>query len=731
MKLVIAEKNEVARDIARALIGQAPGGLPAEGGGWAICGASGHLLALREPGDVDERYRRTEPDDLPIEIYPWPNEAPGEYQEKKLAEIGRLLKQSPEKIYHAGDADDEGQLIVDEILEWFGVDPSAERVWRVYINDNTDANIRRAFEKAIPNSKCVKDGLAAKARSLGDFCFGVNESRLASAKLKTRVSVGRVQTPTLGLVVQRDLAREGHVKQEYYELSAETLSDRGSIACSWRFKPTAEHLEDGRHCLDKGFLQEVADKVDGAKFEADIRVSHRKQESPLPYNFTDLTADMSKRYKMTANDVMEATQTLREKYKAITYNRAESRHLPEELYGEAPRTSRIVAGNIGWDGGIDTTRKHPAFNDGKVGAHHGIVPQATKVDTGSMPERERRVYEAVATRYLCMFAADVEYDSAEGTWSPDGCDGAFSYKACKVTSPGWSAFAPKAWTNIANQAEDICGAGMQGFKVETCGTTAKETTPPPAFTDGTLMVAMSNIAKYVKDPETKRLLIEKDERSTTDHGSIGTVATRKDIIERLVEKGFIERDKDKLVSTRKGRKFYELVPEEISGADLTAKWYLIQKDVADGKAQVSAVMKSVCEEFMRHKDTAYEGASLKTTVGTCPRCGSKVEKRGSVYACESVKSEKKADGTWEEVAGCGFKVFPFCGKKLTEKQAARLLEGKDVPLKGCVSKKTGKKFDCKVRLNANSELEPVFDEKKPKGGKKGYVNRAARGRSRF
>ena len=723
MHVVIAEKNEAARDIAAAICGlgckPADVELPAEGNGYAVYAASGHLLALDEPAQVDERYARTEIDDLPIEIYPWPKSAHGKYQAGKLAEIGRALRACDGKVYHAGDADDEGQLIVDEILEHFGWDPADTRVMRVYVNDNIPKNIVRAFEAASPNAGHVADGRAAQARALGDFCFGVNESRLASARLKAKVSVGRVQTPTLGLVVERDRAREGHVKRSFYELRCTCERDGETLV--FAFKPPIEALEDGKRCFDRAYLEGVASSLAGFEFGCRVGLARKERPAPLPYNLTDLTADMSKRRKMTAGDVMEATQELRDKYKAITYNRAESRHLPEEHLASAPDVLACAASNIGWEGGFDEGRRHAAFDDSKVGAHHGIIPQEKRLDLTEIPGRERAVYTAIATRYLCLFAAPLEYDEATAgaEAAPAGVAGHLEYKSRHLVERGWSEYAPSAWCALSLSEEPAPRAGDAVFKVVSCEIAEKKTAPPEAFTDGTLMVAMSNIARYVHDPEVKRILKEKDERSTTEHGSIGTSATRKDIIEALIARGFVERDgAGKLLSTDKGRRFFDAVPASIRGADLTARWYLMQKEVAEGTLAVRAVMDAVCEEFRAHRESAYVGASLAASAGKCPLCGAGVVKRGRAWSCETNKSEKDGSGEWVEVAGCGFKILPFCGKELSAKQAASLLAGKKVALRGCVSARTGNKFDCSLHL-VDGEVKPLFGKGGGKGAKAG------------
>lgn len=230
---------------------------------------------------------------------------------------------------------------------------------------------------------------------------------------------------------------------------------------------------------------------------------------------------------------------------------------------------------------------------------------------------------------------------------------------------------------------------------------------------------MASIAKYVTDPEVKAILKQKDDGKKGEHGGIGTTATRASIIEKLKERGYLEDVKGKIRSTEKARAFYHLLPPEIRGADVTARWWLIQQDIAEGRADVNALQQSVIDVFKAHQDTAYVGASI-APVGKCPICGADViQKKGKesgkpYYTCSTNKSEQQEDGTYRKLAGCGFMLTVWCGKRFTVKQASALLEGKIIELKGCKSKTTGKTFDCKAKLKKDGTIEPMFDSK-PKG----------------
>lgn len=714
-KLVIAEKPMLARDIARAITGKnvsETAHLPITGNGYTVCACAGHLLELVEPDSIDPKWGKPwSLDVLPVEVHNWPKE-PTEDKKSLVEEIAGLLE-TCDSVIAAGDPDDEGQLIVDELLDYLGYTGKVERV---YVNDNIEKNIVRAFDNLVPNDSCRGAGNAAYARQMADMCFGVNETRLATKRLGGLFTVGRVQTPTLGLVVMRDNAIEHHVTRKFYELSARGTSDAGAL--TFKFKPGKELLAGEKHLFDTDALEALKDKLDGRDLPFETTVSKKQENPPLPYNLTVLLSDMSRRFGFTAAKTQQITQDLRDKYKAITYNRSDSQYLKEEHREQAPAVLSQAMENLGVSWPLDYQLHSRAFNDGNVTAHHGIIPQEAKAPVSKMTTDEAKVYTAICERYAMQFLPPAVYDVSESTADVDG--GSLVLTAKRLVDAGFKA----VFGNVSDESDGadsdsenpLVPEGSHTLDGISCAIDEKETTPPKPYTEGTLIADMASIAKYVKDPEIREILKRKDDGKKGEHGGIGTTATRSSIIEGLKTRGYLEERKGKVRATDKAKAFYALLPPEIRGADVTARWWLIQQDIADGKADVNALQDSVIEVFNHHRETAYVGASIagagKTVVGKCPRCGKDVVKTGSIYACSSIKNEKQEDGTWKEVAGCGFKLFGFCTKKFTEKQAASLLDGKAVSLRGCKSK-AGKTFDCKVVLQKDGSVEPIFTPRKP------------------
>ena len=714
-KLVIAEKPMLARDIARAITGKnvsETAHLPITGNGYTVCACAGHLLELVEPDSIDPKWGKPwSLDVLPVEVHNWPKE-PTEDKKSLVEEIAGLLE-TCDSVIAAGDPDDEGQLIVDELLDYLGYTGKVERV---YVNDNIEKNIVKAFDNLVPNDSCRGAGNAAYARQMADMCFGVNETRLATKRLGGLFTVGRVQTPTLGLVVMRDNAIEHHVTRKFYELSARGTSVAGVL--TFKFKPGKELLAGEKHLFDTNALEALKDKLDGRDLPFETTVSKKQENPPLPYNLTVLLSDMSRRFGFTAAKTQQITQDLRDKYKAITYNRSDSQYLKEEHREQAPAVLSQAMENLGVSWPLDYSLHSKAFNDGNVTAHHGIIPQEAKAPVSKMTTDEAKVYTAICERYAMQFLPPAVYDVSESTADVDG--GSLVLTAKRLVDAGFKA----VFGNVSDESDGadsdsenpLVPEGSHTLDGISCAIDEKETTPPKPYTEGTLIADMASIAKYVKDPEIREILKRKDDGKKGEHGGIGTTATRSSIIENLKNRGYLEERKGKVRATDKAKAFYALLPPEIRGADVTARWWLIQQDIADGKADVNALQDSVIEVFNHHRETAYVGASIagagKTVVGKCPRCGKDVIKTGSIYACSSIKNEKQEDGTWKEVAGCGFKLFGFCTKKFTEKQAASLLDGKAVSLRGCKSK-AGKTFDCKVVLQKDGSVEPIFTPRKP------------------
>lgn len=671
-ELVIAEKPELARDIACAVAGAPENArLPYSLGRWTVCSCAGHLLRLKEPADVDGKWAapwRLEA--LPVLIPSWPLE-PEPGKEALLARIGRLLKRA-DRVWHAGDPDDEGQLIVDEVLEWFGWEGPT---LRVHVNDSVPENILAAFRAARPNAAFAGESRGARARAVADKCFGVNESRLASIRAGRLVPVGRVQTPALAMVVERDRAVESHEARPVYHVEALALVDGGGPH-PFRLRPRAAGGDGkGRFARREAAEAALAEAL-GHRGRARTEARRRTSPPPLPYNLTALVSEMSRRHGMTAERTAAAAQALRLERRAITYSRTDCRHLKPEHLEQAPGVLRCARESLGaaWD--LDLGRPSGAFDASRVSAHHAIIPQRRRVDPSSLPEDQRLVYEAVCERYAMQFMGPCEREVS--TTAAELPCGTLEAVYARVVEGGWRA--QLGGTCPPDPLDSRAGGwiepGDHAIEVVSARLAEGETSPPRRFTDGSLVSAMASAASRVADPALRAALLSKDEGKDGERGGIGTPATRDEAIARLVSRGLLERRASgALVSTALGRELVDAAPDEAKSVETTARWWLAQREAAEGRASADDLQRMVAAAFESHAERGYEGLSraggrARPPVGRCPACG----------------AEARLDGRRAECSreGCGFWLWTrVAGKDLTEAQVRDLLsKGRTRRLKG-------------------------------------------------
>lgn len=717
MRLVIAEKPELGRNIARAVCG-APDGvrLPYRGEPYTVVACAGHLLELAEPSDLDQKrwgapWRE---DVLPILPRPWPKVV-SEGKESLMETIASLVARA-DVVIHAGDPDDEGQLIVDEVLGYLGYEGP---VMRVMVNDSIDRNIRRAFERMDDNGPHMGSGRAADARRIADKCFGVNESRLATLRAGrgVKLTVGRVQTPTLGLVVDRTLEIANHRPSEYTKVTASCSIDGGE-SVEFSYKPGPSVADDEGRLSDEAVARRVAAGLEGLSANVTTSVETQARPAPLPFNLTELTAHMSRVAKMSAARVMSATQSLRDGHRTITYNRSDCPYLPTEAFAEAPDTVARAMRNLGADWHLDFSRMPRCFDDTRIDAHTGIIPQDVAVDVSALDADERSVYEAICERYAMQFAGDERIEVS--TTELDAAGGTLSHRAKRTLAPGWRSVADDGRGDKGFQ-EGWVDAGRHGIGVLEVKSSRERTKPKKPYTEGTLVKAMANAARLVQDPELKAALLRKDDGKPGEHGSIGTTATRPAIIEKLKDRGFVAEDGNRLVATRLGLRFYEACPTDIKSVDTTARWWLIQERVASGELDEYSVAAAVLDTFEVHRESAWQGVTLSRAepVCRCPLCGADVIDPGpksKSYRCSSNEYDRE---TWALEGGCGFELWKEqYGHRLTRSQAKALCErGRTAVIRG-LRGRSGKAFDARLTMDKAGRVGVEFE----RGGR-------ARGRS--
>lgn len=691
MKLILAEKPSLGRSIADAIPGQANGRDPIYKGDYCITWLYGHILTLMEPQDYDEAYQKWSLEQLPIYFENW-SQKPSEGKEDRLNLIGTLLKDA-ELVIHAGDPDDEGQLLVDEVLRWFHYQGP---VMRLDTANTTEAALSRALGKMENNETREIDGWAAYARSVADLMVGVNMSRFFTKNNGGRtLSVGRVQTPTLGLVVNRDLQIETHEKLVYYSVSGELDIDGKKIPYSVQFQKDDPRLVEGR-MLSKTEADRIV-KVLQNKELNNIQITNKleAEKPPLPFNLVKLQTYCGNTWGYDPQKVMDITQKLKDAG-AITYNRSDCQYLSSDHFREAPATVRTVCRNLGSrPEKLDTSIKSAAFNDANITAHFAIIPTDSNRDLSRFTEEERNVYTIIALYYLSQFMPPCQRRRTTLNAEIPGV-GILVSSSAVVLEQGFRELLPaKAEAPTAlSDFED----GTYTGSVLSASVQEKETKPPARYTKTSLNEDMTRIARYVEDPEVKRLLLEKDKDKKGENGSIGTSATRATIIDGLVARGFLEEKGKRLISTELGREFYRVLPDELKKPDMTAYWWVIQESIKAGEADWEALPEAVLKTIKYILTQTYPTlvtASIsgdQKILGRCPRCGGYIIEGKNGFGCTGYKQGCKFI-IWKKPKSSMLKYVT-----ITEKMAVSLLAGETVPCKKLYSEKKHLTFYGGIKL---------------------------------
>lgn len=689
----MCEKEVIATAVAEALGGkyEKKNGVIYSGND-VLVWTFGHCLTLKDPERYNEKYKSWKLEDLPIYFEPWENDVSPEKRDR-VKQIGEFLKNADE-VVNCGDVDEEGQLLVDEVLRYFNFKGSVKRL------DTADTSVKavqKNLKQMKDNRDCESAGWSAYARQVSDMTFGINFTRFFSKKYNAKLPVGRVQTPTLGLVIKRDEAIEGHKKVYYYTMSAGVSVQDKKILLSFTPQKDLNELTDGKFLSDS-FLKNLGTSITGSTIKCTVKREKVNESAPLPFNLNKLNLYCGKKWGYKPDKIMKITQDLRDKYSAITYNRSDCQYLSSEHFKEAPGTVEAVCKNKGIDNIFDTKIKSKCFNDEYISAHFAIIPTAQAVDISKFTRDEKNVYEAISNFYLAQFlppctkeklkvSAPVFYNGKEV--------GTLNRTFTKIVSAGWRAFLQdvededKADTAVS-EAFSIADGKYDGI-VDKCTYEKKETKPPKRYTQVTLCDDMTKISKYVDDPDIKRLLLEKDKEKKGENGSIGTSATRDTIINKLIKVGFLEeksegKNNDVLISTKKGRMFYKLLPDNIKKADTTALWWVVQEDIRLGKADytnlthdVLDTIKNVMDTYqVKEEDLASFATNKAKAVCRCPACGSDIVKGKFGLYC---------------TGKCGFRLTSVFGRPVTESQYISLCNGKKTKITGIKKKNSTDTFD--------------------------------------
>lgn len=636
MIVVIAEKNELAKAIVEGL----GGGTRKQGyydcGSHLVVPCVGHMLELLEPEDYDERYKVWRAEDLPWCEIPW-KKKPIERTQEQLNVILRLIDQA-DSIVHAGDPDDEGQLIVDEILEYAGC---RKPVQRVLINDNNTKVVQRALANMRDNAEFRGLSASAEARSVGDLLYGVNLTRMYTLMAKKKgypgvLHAGRVSSAITGLVVRRDRANEGHSATNYFVVKGSFAF--GGICFDAAYQPTErDTIDDKSRLSDRAQAESIAGQVNGqSAVLASAVTKELATPAPLPYNLLRLQADAARRFGMKPDEVMAVSQSLKDKHRAITYNRTDTEYLSDEQHEEAPEVLAAVAATAPTLARAvelaDPKLKSRAFNSAKVTVHHGIVPTQAKSDIATFTQQEKQIYLLIAVAYVAQFhpLSLTDKTRLELTCA----DRRFVCEGRVVTRPGWTALYGGD-ASSAEEAEDDASLDADLRQLVTgqdgsctgAAVLAKATQPPPLYNIASLLTDLTRAAKYVKNDRLRQALLERDKDKEGENGGIGTPATRDTHLKNLFERGYLAEKKvgkkSYVVSTPKAREYYDALPDQAKFPDMTAIWVEQLKGVEAGQASMTSFIDGLMDYIRQEMARVQaDGINVASQLVPCPKCKS-------------------------------------------------------------------------------------------------------------
>lgn len=663
MRLFIAEKPSVAKAIAAEL------GQTSKGDGYIQCGNDtitwcfGHMLEQAEPdeytddniptGSNGKKIWRVE--DLPIIPEEWILK-PKDDAKKQLAIIGKLIKEASE-IVNAGDPDREGQLLVDEVLEHFNNKSPVKRFW---VSAQDSISVQRGLKALKENSDYAGWADAARARQRADWLIGMNLSRAYTLRAKrggsgALLSVGRVQTPTLALVVARDREIEAFKAIPYHTIRANIKHNEFLFAAGWIAKEDQEGLDSEGRLTNTAIADAIVNKITGKPgVISQYKQEPKKQNQPLAFALSDITVAASNKFGYSAEDVLNACQSLYETHKLTSYPRTDCAYLPESQHADAPRVLDAVKHvNPEFAAIIDKANvslKSRTWDDTKITAHHGIIPTMQKGSKTSLNDKERNIYNLIVLAFIAQFYPVHEYLSTTVGISIDGED--FGAKGKVVTKNGWKDVYQETEDDSDSNSDDEADQELPSLKngdqitCESAKRKDSKTKPPARFTEGTLTRAMENIHKFVSDPEHKKLLRDGD--------GIGTSATRASILTELKKKEFLEVKGKQIISSTLGRSVIDALPEMVRSPILTALYERTLKSIETGTSDLESFIakqeKFISDQVAKANDGAVSIAGGKEAVPI-----SKLHKCGACSTGLSRRPTKKKGVFWW---GCSN--YPTC-----------------------------------------------------------------------
>ena len=721
MTLVIAEKPSVGRDLVRVLPGQftkAEGYL--EGPEHVVTWAVGHLVALADPDEYDDRFKKWRMADLPIVPEQFKLVVRDERSKKQMNVVKRLLgRDDVDLVINACDAGREGELIFAYLYEKSGSRKPVQRLW---LNSMTRTAIEAGFAELRPGAELASLEAAARSRSEADWIVGMNSTRAATIRLRSSfdgaVSLGRVQTPTLAILARREEEIRAFKPEPYWIVDAQ-------------FDPVANgpRRYEGRFYAGSNSRLKTADEAKAVVAACTgqtgtitkLEKTERKERPPLLYDLTSLQRDANSRFGFSARRTLAAAQRLYEEHKALTYPRTNSRFLTQDMISEIKPIAKLVGERAEYAQasryvlGLDVLPLGRVVSDAKVTDHHAIIPtRAESHPVDKMNDDDKRIYDLVVKRFLAIFHPEAVFENTRVETTV--AEHVFRTRGKVMLVPGWrGVYGESADADPSGSGEDDEGREQQLPKLERdetvsvleIGSEEKETKPPRRYSEGALLAAMETAGKLVDEDELREAM--------KDSG-IGTPATRAAIIERLLQVGYIERDARALVVTEKGLNVIRLLGEHpLTSPGLTGDWEHRLAKIETGEDSREAFMGDIVrftEDTVGELDSKLKDVRIpRANLGPCPVCGRDIIENRKGYSCWS-----------REDPGCGFVIWKGkAGKQLPIAVARELIKtGRTEKAVTGFKGRSGKSFRARLALQQNEDgkWRVEFDEPWAKEGAK-------------
>lgn len=681
MKLVIAEKPSVAMSLAAVLGATERKDGYLEGSGYLVSWCVGHLLELAQPEAYKEQYAKWRYEDLPILPENWKYEVPKD-KKTQLALLCRLMKDKRvDSVVCATDAGREGELIFRLVYEYAGCNKPMERLW---ISSMEDAAIREGFDHLRPGSDYDKLYDAAVCRAGADWLIGINATRLFSVLYGVTLNVGRVMSPTLALLVQRESDIESFISKPFY---VPEITCGGFTASGEKMTERSEAEKIRMDCdHNSAFVRSVEKQV-------------KTIQPPRLYDLTTLQRECNRIYGYTAQQTLDYVQSLYEK-KLATYPRTDSQYLTKDMQATAASLILWLRDNMpfgkGCTGEPDIDR---VTDDSKVTDHHAIIPtvEIARTDLTELPSGERDVLTLLAVRLLCATTQAHRFETVTAMLD---CQGhTFTAKGKTILQSGWKEVERihrmsirQSETEHRENEDAALPVLKEGQTFETVSASLREgkTSPPKHYTEDTLLSAMENAGA-------------EDMPDDAERKGLGTPATRAATLEKLVSAGFVERKKKQLIPTKKGKNLIAVLPDNIKSPILTAEWESMLKQVEHGELSATSFMDQIADmsRTLVKEHTAPEErfadlfpsskGTVHEAVGVCPRCGAPVYEGKKGFFCDN---RECSFALWKDN-----RFFSSKKKSITKSVAAALLKEGRISMSGLYSEKTGKTYDAEVILD--------------------------------